>query len=110
MDVHVRAEVTEALRRRGADVVTAWEQGTAQLADPELLDRSSEEGRVLFSQDEDLLAEAARRQRTGVDFMTVIYAHQLRVSVRTCIEDLELFAKASTTQEQKGRVIYLPLD
>ena len=60
MDVHVRREVTEGLRLRGIDVLTAQEDGTDRFPDPELLDRALELGRVLYSQDADLLTEAAR--------------------------------------------------
>jgi predicted nuclease of predicted toxin-antitoxin system len=59
MDVHVRRAVTEGLRQRGVDVVTAQEDGSATLDDPLLLDRASALGRVLFSQDGDLLRETA---------------------------------------------------
>ena len=76
-DVHVRREVAEGLRRRGVDVLTAQEDGTTRLSDSEMLDRAGAIGRVLFTQDEGLLAESARRQRQGLDFITVIYAHQL---------------------------------
>jgi hypothetical protein len=99
MDVHVRSEVTEALRCRGVDVLTAQEDGSARLLDPDLLNRATALGRVLFTQDDDLLAEAAQRQRLGKDFGTVIYAHQMRVSVVQCIDDLELFAKAANSEE-----------
>lgn len=58
MDVHVRRAVTEGLRLRGVDVLTAQEDGTRRLADPLLLDRANELGRVLFTQDDDLLREA----------------------------------------------------
>ena len=61
MDVHVRRQITEGLRRRGVDVLTAQDDGTTELADPELLDRAPELGRVLFGQDEDLLTVAAGR-------------------------------------------------
>ena len=56
-------------------MLTAQIDGTAELDDPGLLDRATELGRVLFSQDEDLLAEATRRQRSGQSFGGVIYAH-----------------------------------
>jgi len=56
----VRA-ITAALRSRGVDVVTAYEDGASTLSDPELLDRASELKRVLFSEDDDFLAEATRR-------------------------------------------------
>jgi len=109
MDVHVRRPVTTGLRRRGVDVLTAQEDGTARLEDDELLDRASELGRVLFTQDDDLLSEAAARQRRGIPFAGVIYAHQQNITVRQTIEDLELIAKASEPAELERKVIYLPL-
>ena len=51
MGVHVRREVTDGLRRRGVDVLTAQEDETATLPDAQLLDRAAELGQVLFSQD-----------------------------------------------------------
>jgi predicted nuclease of predicted toxin-antitoxin system len=75
MDVYVRSEITEGLRLRGVDVTTAQEDGSHRLSDLELLDRASELGRILFSLDADLLREAARRQREGIDFAGIVYAH-----------------------------------
>ena len=109
MDVHVRSAVTRGLRSRGVTVLTAQEDGTDQLLDPELLDRATALGYILFSQDEDLLAEAARRQRAGEPFAGLVYAHQQRVSIGRCIDDLELIAKAFDPPDVAGRVIYLPL-
>jgi hypothetical protein len=65
------------LQLRGVDVLTAHEDGTSELPDPELLDRATELERVLFTQDDDLLTEVTRRQRQGQTFSGVIYAHQL---------------------------------
>ena len=65
MDVHVPSAITHRLFLRGVDVLTAQADGTTQLEDPDLLDRATELGRVLFTEDEDLLAEATRRQRRG---------------------------------------------
>ena len=74
MDVHVPRPTTRALRRRGVDVRTAQEDGTATWPDPQLLDRATQLNRVLFSQDEDLLTEAARRQRGQIPFAGLSYA------------------------------------
>jgi predicted nuclease of predicted toxin-antitoxin system len=60
MDVHVPRAVTRSLIAAGIDVITAQEDGCARMPDPELLDRASSLGRILFSRDEDLLAEAVR--------------------------------------------------
>ena len=54
----------------GLDVVTAFEDGASEMNDSELLNRAHELGRVLFTQDDDLLVEAATRQRMG-DFLMV---------------------------------------
>ncbi len=75
MDVQVHDAITAGLRPRGVDVLTAQEDGARRLPDPALLDRATALGRVLFSQDDDLLSEAARRQRSREFFAGVIYTH-----------------------------------
>jgi hypothetical protein len=109
MDAHVPGPITRGLRRRGVDVLTAQEDGSDELPDPDLLDRATALGRVLFSQDEHLLAEAARRQAAGEHFRGVVYVHQQKLTLRQCIENLELIASASEPHEWFRRVQYLPL-
>ena len=99
MDVHVRRPVATALRRRGVDVLTAQEDGSDHFEDPELLDRALDLSRVLFTQDDDLLVEAARRQRIGKQFFGLIYGHQRNITARQTIDDLELLAKACAEDE-----------
>ena len=109
MDVHVRRAVTTALRLRSIDVLTAQEDGSAELADDVLLKRATELGRVLVSQDEDLLREGARWLSERKDFSGIIYAHQLRITIGQMVEDLELIANATSQNEWWGRIEYLPL-
>jgi predicted nuclease of predicted toxin-antitoxin system len=109
MDEHVKREITDGLHRRGIDVLTAQEDHAGGTPDPQLLDRATFLDRVLFSQDEDFLSEAARRQRSGEDFPGVVFARQLDVTIGSCISDLELIAGAMEPDELRGRVIYLPL-
>lgn len=78
MDHHVPRAITLGLRLRGVDVLTAYEDGASEREDAAILDRAGELGRVLFTRDDDLLAEAAKRHRQGISFHGVIYAHQLR--------------------------------
>jgi predicted nuclease of predicted toxin-antitoxin system len=108
MDVHVHRAVTEGLRLRGVDVLTAQEDGTAEYEDPALLDRATELGRVLFTQDDDLLSEAKRRQQAGEIFAGIAYAHQLNITIGECIRDLELIAGASEQEEWMNQHIFLP--
>jgi hypothetical protein len=63
----------------------------------------------LFSQDEDLLAEATRRQREGTPFSGVIYGHQMSVTIGACIRDLDFIAKVVSPEDIANRVEYLPL-
>jgi predicted nuclease of predicted toxin-antitoxin system len=109
MDVHVRRAITTALRLRSIDVLTAQEDGAAELDDDRLLQRATELGRVLVSQDEDLLREGARWLREHKDFSGIIYAHQLRITVGQMVDDLELISKATTQDDWWGRIEYLPI-
>ncbi len=109
MDVHVPRAVTVALRARKVDVLTAQEDGSARLSDPDLLDQATLLGRVLVSQDDDLLREAARRQTLGLVFQGVLYAHQLRSTIGQLVDDLALIAEAAEPADLVGRVEFLPL-
>jgi len=109
MDEHVPRAITNGLRLRGVDVITAWEDDRGGADDSALLDRASELGRVLFSQDDDLLAEGAKRQREEITFSGLVYAHQLRVSVGRCIENLEVIARAGEPGDLANSVVFLPL-
>jgi hypothetical protein len=109
MDVHVRRAVTAGLRLRSVDVLTAQEDGAAQLDDDLLLQRATDLNRVLVSQDADLLREGMRRLREGGDFRGIVYAHQRRVTVGQMVEDLALLAAATSLEEWRGRIEYLPI-
>jgi hypothetical protein len=109
MDEHIRRAITIGLRLRGVDVLTVQEDGRAGTPDPILLDRATELQRVIFSQDQDFLIEANRRQVEGINFSGVIYSSLLSTSIGDCIRDLEIIAKASDTEDLANRVEYLPL-
>lgn len=109
MDVHVHAAITEQLELRGIDVITAQDDGCAETDDEELLERATALSRALFSQDQDFLAIAADWQQHGRDFAGVVYAHQLRVSIGKCVQDLELISKCYERIDLLNRVEHLPL-
>lgn len=110
MDVHVPAGITRALLpRRGVDVPTAQEDNAARFPDP---DRSIEPRALAdcqFTRHSDFLAEGVRRQRAGLSFATIVYAHQQHVSIGRCVENLSLISLASTPDEATGQIVYLPL-
>jgi hypothetical protein len=109
MDHHIPKAITVGLRLRDVDVITAYEDGTDKLDDDQLLQRAHELNRALFTQDDDLLEEAAKCQREGVPFSGVIYGHQLRVTIGVCIRDLEIIAKSGEPKDLENQVIFLPL-
>jgi predicted nuclease of predicted toxin-antitoxin system len=107
MDVQVPLAITRGLRRRGVEVLTAQDDGATRMPDPALLDRATGLGRLLFSMDIDLVAEAVRRQRSGEPFATVIFAQQLETSIGRCIADLESLCQAAGPEDLQGHVIFL---
>ncbi len=109
MDVHVPMAITRGLRRRGVDVLTSQQDGTAKMPDDQLLDKATQLGRMLFTRDPDLLAEAAMRMRSGKRFSTVVFARQTEVSIGRCVTDLEILAKAAEPDEVLNQIVYLPL-
>jgi hypothetical protein len=108
MNHHVPSAITAGLRARGIDVLTAAEDGSATLEDNPLLDRATTLGRVLCTQDEDLLAIAQQRLQAARDFAGVVYAHQLAISIGQAVRDLELVAKVLDPDDMRNRVEYLP--
>jgi predicted nuclease of predicted toxin-antitoxin system len=78
-DQHVPVAVSNGLRLREVNVLTAFEDGSSALEDEALLARATALGRVLVTQDEDFLGIAIEWQRDGRDFAGIVYAHQLRV-------------------------------
>jgi predicted nuclease of predicted toxin-antitoxin system len=109
MDENVHGAITNGLRQRQVDVLTVQADGRSGIADPDVLDRATELGRVLFSQDDDLLAEAKARQNLAISFPGVVFARQSKVSIGTCIRDLELIATLGEVEEFANRVQFLPL-
>ncbi|HXM71051.1 MAG TPA: hypothetical protein VN970_07940 [Thermoanaerobaculia bacterium] len=108
LDENVARAVAIGLRLRGVDVITPEDDNCREIADP-LLDRATELGRPLFSQDRDLLAEARRRQKDDTPFSGVLYAHRLHATIGDCVRDLHLIAEVMEPDELANRVEFLPL-
>lgn len=90
-------------------MLTAQEDETDRLDDPELLDRSTELGRVLFTFDDDLLREARHRQVEDISFAGVIYTRLLHLAIGPCIDRLELIARVAEPDDLCNQVLFLPL-
>lgn len=61
LDHNIHGDIVEGLRMAGVDVLTCLEDGRHDASDEELLERASALGRVMVSNDEDMLKLAKRR-------------------------------------------------
>lgn len=109
MDVHVPQAITDQLRRRNVDVLTAIEDNADELPDDELLERVRLLGRVIFTQDIRFKAMAQDWQRQGKSFAGLVFGHQLGGTIGQYVKDLELIAQASEQDEWLNTIEYLPL-
>jgi hypothetical protein len=108
MDVHVPQAITDQLRRRGVDVLTAAEDDATHTPDDQLLERVRSLGRVLFTQDIRFKALAEDWQRQGRPFAGLVFGHQLGGTIGQFVKDLELIAQASEPDEWVSVIEHLP--
>lgn len=94
-DVHIWKAILDGCRLRGIDVLTAQEDQTREFDDDSLLQRATGLNRILFTFDADFLELANLRQKSNRPFSGIVYAHEMKVEVRQCIEDLELISQAA---------------
>ena len=100
-DEQVSKVVVRALRRRGVDVQRTPDAGMMSASDEEHLARAREEGRVVFTQDEDYLRLAARTEHAGV-----VYARQEK-PIREIISGLMLIYQLLEAEEMWNHIEYL---
>ena len=108
MDVHVPQSITDQLRRRGVDVVTAFEDGLHEASDDQLLERARQLNRVIFTQDIRFMALAQAWQRQQRPCAGLLFGHQLGGTIGEYVRHLELIAKASEPDEWANVVERLP--
>jgi hypothetical protein len=108
MDVHIPQAITDQLRRRGVDVLTAFDDEAQELPDDQLLLKVTQLNRVLFTQDIRFRVLAETWQVEEKPFTWLIFGHQLGGTIGQFVRDLELIAKASEPDEWINTVEYLP--
>ena len=108
MDVHAPQAITDQLRRRGVDVLTAQDDDATELEDPDLLERARSLGQVVFTQDIRFKALAEDWQRQGWPFAGLAFGHQLHGTIGKYVSDLELIATASEPADWLNIVEHLP--
>ena len=100
----VRA-VVEGCRSTGLDVPTAFEDGSHQLSDSELLRHDRPLGRAVLTPDTDLLLLAAPWQSRGTRFSCVIFAQHGKIAIRKVFDDLCRICEVLESDECEGRLI-----
>ncbi len=103
LDEHVAHAVADGLRRLGIDVTTSMDANLLGASDAEQIAYGLAEGRVIFSQDDDLLALAA----AGVQHAGLAYCHQTARSVGQIIRGLELIWEVYEPDEMKNRIEFI---
>jgi hypothetical protein len=102
MDEQIPRAVTEGLRRRGGDVLTAQEAGLRGATDEEHLAYASREARVIFTQDADFLRlHAAGRSHRGI-----VYAPQ-RLPIGAIVRGLMLIYDVLSPEDMLDQVEFL---
>jgi len=108
MDVHVPGPITQQLRRRGVDVLTAQEDAHDQVDDENVLGRATVLERVVFTQDVLFRVLAEDWQRQGREFAGLLFGPQLGGTIGQYVADLELIAQSSEPDEWRNVVQFLP--
>ncbi len=102
MDEHVPRAVTEGLRRRGVEVLTAREADMLRADDEQHLALASREGRVVFTQDADFLRlHAAGYRHTGI-----VYAPQ-GTAIGTIVRGLMLIYDVLGAEDMSAHVEFV---
>lgn len=101
-DEHVARAVAKGLRQRGADVLTVPEADLIGASDEEHLARAAQEGRVLFTQDDDFLRLAAQ----GFKHSGIVYAPQ-GMSIGQIIYGLMLIHEVLDAEEMRQHIEFL---
>ena len=102
MDQQVAAAISEGLRRRGVDVLTAQEAGMCSPTDKEHLAFGLLHGRVIFTQDSDFLRMHAAGFRHG----GIVYAHQ-QTPVGHVIRELMLIVEVLGAEDMVGHLEFI---
>lgn len=108
LDVHVDKAIHDQLRLRGVEILRAQDDKATTLTDEELLQRTTDLGRLIFTHDVRFKAMAEEWQRTGKPFAGLLFGNQLGVTIGTYVKELELIAKATEPAEWMNVIHHLP--
>jgi uncharacterized protein with PIN domain len=101
-DEHVPKAVVKGLRQRGVDVVSVSEANRLGASDEKHLAWARQEGRVLFTQDDDFL----RLHAADADHAGIVYTSQ-QTSIGEIIYGLMLIYQVLDAEDMNGHVEFL---
>lgn len=100
--------MVKGLRQRGVDALTIVEDGREGGADPEVLERAVELGRVLVTRDEDFLPIERRFREGGRSHCGLVFYDSRIKRHSDAFAALQLVAEAYTEAELIDRIEYIP--
>jgi predicted nuclease of predicted toxin-antitoxin system len=101
-DEHVARAVVHGLRQRGVDVLSVVEAGMLGATDEEQLELARQQGRVIFTNDDDFL----RLHAAAAHHFGIVYAHQGQ-SIGDVIRGLLLIQQVLTVEDMQDHVEFL---
>ena len=110
-DEDVPRSIVRGLRKRhpALDVVRVQEVGLMNTPDSEILEWAANEGRLIFTRDvQTMTAAAIERVTIGLTMLGVFVIPE-RMPVGQAIRELEIIAIASSPDEWRNRVVFLPV-
>lgn len=103
LDEHVPHAVADGLRRLGIDVTTTTDAGLLGATDAEQMAYGLAQSRVIFTEDDDLLALAA----AGTAHAGIAYCQQHTRSIGQIIRGLELIWEVYEPEEMRNRIEFM---
>jgi predicted nuclease of predicted toxin-antitoxin system len=103
LDEHVPHAVANGLRRLGIDVTTTTDANLLGAADGDQIAYGLALGRVIFTQDHDLLALAS----AGVEQAGLAYCHQNARTIGQIVSALQLIWEVYDPDEMRNRIEFL---
>jgi hypothetical protein len=105
-DVHVKGPITQGLRLRGMDVVTAQERGQDQEPDEVLLETATQEGRLILTNDKDFLKIHYDWMLAGKSHAGIVYWEQT-MAIGGAVRKIIYYAQNTPPDQAANAVKYL---
>jgi len=100
----VNVAVTEGLRRRGVNAISAKDVGNLGLTDEDQLKYALKEKLVIFTHDDDFLSLV---RKSKLEHGGIIYVHQQRLSIGEYIRRIKFLVETRSLNEMMNRIQFL---